>query len=161
MGGDLYGPDTPASSIDDEFYPEDYEVFGTTVNVRRAGGPSAYLWVDPDILKLKHRIGRGPFGDVWLATIHNSTEDFDEFHEVAVKMLPSDAEDHVRALLQKFETQFQQPEMVRGVSWPQGISVKNGKVSGIVLISHISSICLFWEEEGERSTEQFLCICDM
>ncbi|KAG6693372.1 hypothetical protein I3842_10G164800 [Carya illinoinensis] len=27
-------------------------------------------WIDPSSLKLKHRIGRGPFGDVFLATPH-------------------------------------------------------------------------------------------
>ena len=27
-------------------------------------------WIDPSSLKLNHRIGRGPFGDVWLATHH-------------------------------------------------------------------------------------------
>lgn len=129
MGGDLYGPVSPANSIDDEFYPEDYEVFGTTVNVGRAAGHTQSVWVDPEILKPLHRIGRGPFGDSWLATVHNSTADFDEYHEVAVKMLPVDSEEQVRSLLQKFESQFQITEGMRGVSWPQGISIKNGRVS--------------------------------
>ncbi|CAI9771497.1 unnamed protein product [Fraxinus pennsylvanica] len=35
----------------------------------------------------RHRIGRGPFGDVWLATHHSNTEHYKEYHEVAIKML--------------------------------------------------------------------------
>ncbi|KAL3699007.1 hypothetical protein R1sor_017029 [Riccia sorocarpa] len=74
-----------------------------------------------------HRIGRGLFGDVWLATLHNSTEEFDEFHEVAVKMMPLIADDRVRVLLAKFEGLFQAAQGLKRVSWPQGISTKNGK----------------------------------
>jgi len=101
---------------------EEFEVLESTVT------SSNQLWVDPNILKLLHRIGRGPFGDVWLATIHSSTKDFDEFHEVVVKMLP-DAHEHIHALLQRFQSTYQQFEAVKGVCWPQGISIKNGRVS--------------------------------
>jgi hypothetical protein len=131
MGGQQppYGLVSPNSSIDDELFPEDYEQFGTPVNVNRAADPSrTHPWVDPSILKLMHRVGRGHFGDVWLATIHNRTEDFDEYHEVAVKMLPTGSEEQVHSLLQKFESLFHTVQGLRGVSWPYGVSIKDGKV---------------------------------
>lgn len=121
MEGDAHGQDFSVLSAGNEF-SEEYEVLETTV-------PSSnQLWVDPSILKLLHRIGRGPFGDTWLATIHNSTKDFDEFHEVVVKMLP-DAREHIHSLLRKFQSTYQHAEAVKGVCWPQGISIKNGRVS--------------------------------
>jgi hypothetical protein len=120
MGGDSHGQEFSVNSAGND--SEEYEVLGTTVT------SSNHLWVDPSILKLSHRIGRGPFGDVWLATIHSSNKDFDEFHEVVVKMLP-DAHEHVNALLQRFQTTYQQVEAVKGVCWPQGITIKNGRVS--------------------------------
>ncbi|KAG5048404.1 hypothetical protein JHK85_009507 [Glycine max] len=65
-------------------------------------------WIEPERLKLRHRIGRGPFGDVWLATHHQSTEDYDEYHEVAAKMLPPIREEHMKTALEKFcELYFQ------------------------------------------------------
>lgn len=118
MGVDSHRLD---SSAGDAFNSEEYEDLGATV------ASSNYLWVDPNILKLSHRIGRGPFGDVWLATIHSSTKDFDEFHEVAVKMLP-DSREHMHSLLQRFQSTYQQVETVRGVCWPQGVTIKNGRV---------------------------------
>lgn len=121
MEGDAHGQDFSVLSASNEF-SEEYEVLETTV-------PSSnQLWVDPSILKLLHRIGRGPFGDTWLATIHNSTKDFDEFHEVVVKMLP-DAREHLNSLLRRFQSTYQHAEVVKGVCWPQGISIKNGRVS--------------------------------
>ncbi|KAL6587765.1 hypothetical protein OROMI_000743 [Orobanche minor] len=44
-------------------------------------------WIKAAELKLKHKIGHRVFGDVWLATHHQAADDFDEYHEVAVKML--------------------------------------------------------------------------
>lgn len=123
--GDSRGQDFSVNSADNE--SGDYEVLGTTVT------SSNHLWVDPNILKLLHRIGRGPFGDVWLATIHSSTKDFDEFHEVVVKMLP-DAHDHIHSLLQRFQNTYQHVEAVKGVCWPQGITIKNGRVSRVLLV---------------------------
>ncbi|CAK9273168.1 unnamed protein product [Sphagnum jensenii] len=114
-------------SIDDELFPEDYDRFGTAVNVKTGEPSRTHPWVDPNILKLMHRIGRGPFGDVWLATIHNCTEDFNEYHEVAVKMLPPGSEEQVRSSLRKFESVFHTAQGLRGVSWPYGISIKDGR----------------------------------
>jgi hypothetical protein len=128
MGGEQYGPVSPDSSINDELFPEDYDRFGTAVNVKTAEPSRTHPWVDPNILKLMHRIGRGPFGDVWLATIHNCTEDFNEYHEVAVKMLPPGSEEQVRSSLRKFESVFHTAQGLRGVSWPYGISIKDGRV---------------------------------
>ncbi|XP_039024357.1 uncharacterized protein LOC120157208 [Hibiscus syriacus] len=59
--------------------------------------------IDPSLLKLRHRIGRGPFGDVWLATYHSSTNDYDQYHEVAIKMLHPVKQDDTRTLLDKFD----------------------------------------------------------
>ncbi|OUZ99865.1 Protein kinase domain [Macleaya cordata] len=85
-------------------------------------------WIDPSALKLKHRIGRGPFGDVWLATHHRSTEDYDEYHEVAVKMLHPIKEDHMQAFVDKFEDLFSKYQGTQGVCRLHGISIRTGKI---------------------------------
>uniref|UniRef100_A0A6M2EQ20 Protein kinase domain-containing protein n=1 Tax=Populus davidiana TaxID=266767 RepID=A0A6M2EQ20_9ROSI len=84
--------------------------------------------IDPAKLKLRHRIGRGPFGDVWLATHHQSTEDYDEYHEVAVKMLQPLKEEHMRLVLDKFDGLFSKCQGVENVCFLHGISVMNGKI---------------------------------
>ncbi|GLT43648.1 hypothetical protein SLA2020_175840 [Shorea laevis] len=86
------------------------------------------IWIDPSTLKPRHRIGRGPFGDVWLATRHQSTEEYDEFHEVAIKVLHPISQDHVRAFLDKFDDLFSKCKGVHGVCSVQGVSVISGKV---------------------------------
>ncbi|KAG6409481.1 hypothetical protein SASPL_127521 [Salvia splendens] len=58
-------------------------------------------WIDPTRIKLRHRIGRGAFGDVWLAIHHRSSQDHDEYHEVAVKMLHPVKEDNIRDVLNR------------------------------------------------------------
>lgn len=88
----------------------------------------ASSWLDPASLNLKHRIGRGPFGDVWLATHHQSANDYDEFHEVAVKMLPPIKDESVQSILKKFEDLFFKIRGLRGVAWLHGVSVVQGKV---------------------------------
>ena len=133
MTGDSHGQDSSVNSSGND--AEEYEVLGTTVT------SSNHLWVDPNILKLSHRIGRGPFGDVWLATIHSSSKDFDEFHEVVVKMLP-DAHEHIHSLLQRFQTTYEHVEAVRGVCWPQGITIKNGRVSRVLPVFLIEVLIL-------------------
>ncbi|GKU87290.1 hypothetical protein SLEP1_g1714 [Rubroshorea leprosula] len=86
------------------------------------------IWIDPSTLKPRHRIGRGPFGDVWLATRHQSTEEYDEFHEVAIKVLHPISQDHVRTFLDKFDDLFSKCKGVHGVCSLQGVSVISGKV---------------------------------
>ncbi|BBN17803.1 hypothetical protein MPTK1_7g16990 [Marchantia polymorpha subsp. ruderalis] len=126
MGGDSFGPSLPRTASEEDYFGDDFEQFGSTSGLMETSSqrPS---WIEPDDLKLMHRIGRGLFGDVWLATLHNSTEEFDEFHEVAVKMMPLIADDRVRILLAKFEALFEAAQGLNRVSWPQGISTKNGK----------------------------------
>lgn len=96
-------------------------------------------WIDPLSLRLRHRIGRGPFGDVWLATHHRSAEDYDEYHEVAIKMLNLVKEDSMKAILDKFANLFPKYRTVEGVCWLHGISVINGKI-GIVMKFYEGSI---------------------
>ncbi|KAL5974274.1 hypothetical protein ACLOJK_030938 [Asimina triloba] len=85
-------------------------------------------WIDPGVFKLRHRIGRGPFGDVWLATQHQSTEDYDECHEVALKMLFPIKEDQMQTFLANFEDLFSKCREARGVCFLHGISTISGKV---------------------------------
>ncbi|KAM0973957.1 hypothetical protein ACFX2C_017206 [Malus domestica] len=85
-------------------------------------------WIEPVKLKLRHRIGRGPFGDVWLATHHQSTEDYDEYHEVAIKMFHSIKEDNMRAVLDKLADIFHKCQGVGGVCWLYGTSIISGKI---------------------------------
>ncbi|RVW65279.1 E3 ubiquitin-protein ligase KEG [Vitis vinifera] len=85
-------------------------------------------WIDPATLKLRHRIGRGPFGDVWLATQHLFAEDYDEYHEVAIKMLHPIKEDLMKVVLDKLENLFSKCQGLKGVCWLHGISVISGKI---------------------------------
>ena len=87
------------------------------------------LWIDPTTIKLRHRIGRGPFGDVWLATHHQTTENYVEYREVAVKMLHPIREDHIKIVLDKFSDLFCKCQSLKGVCLLQGISIIGGKVS--------------------------------
>ncbi|MCO5603071.1 hypothetical protein L7F22_057215 [Adiantum nelumboides] len=108
---------------------EDYEMCdaaGEKASLVEAPQPNS--WIKPDDLNLKHRIGRGPFGDVWLATLHSSNQDFDEFHEVAAKMLSFTSAHQVGDLLPKLNYIFQRCHNLSRVSSPRGISEKNGKI---------------------------------
>ncbi|GFZ08344.1 protein kinase superfamily protein [Actinidia rufa] len=86
------------------------------------------LWIDPTTIKLRHRIGRGPFGDVWLATHHQTTENYVEYREVAVKMLHPIREDHIKVVLDKFSDLFCKCQSLKGVCLLQGISIIGGKM---------------------------------
>ncbi|KAI8569098.1 hypothetical protein RHMOL_Rhmol02G0252600 [Rhododendron molle] len=86
-------------------------------------------WIDPATIKLRQRIGRGPFGDVWLATQHQATEDYAEYHEVVVKMMPPIKEDNIKVVLDKFNDLFSKCQGLKGVCWLHGISIISGKVS--------------------------------
>ncbi|KAL7159053.1 hypothetical protein ABFS83_01G003300 [Erythranthe nasuta] len=85
-------------------------------------------WIDPSTIKLRHRIGRGPFGDVWLATHHRASEDYEEFHEVAVKMLHPIKEDNVRDVLNRLDTILSKCRGLETVCWLNGLSVINKKI---------------------------------
>ncbi|XP_062101707.1 protein KINASE OF THE OUTER CHLOROPLAST MEMBRANE 1 isoform X2 [Humulus lupulus] len=78
----------------------------------------------PAKLKLRQRIGRGTFGDVWLATHLRSAGDY----EVAVKMLPLIKEEHMKVLLDKFDCLFSKCQALEGVCSIYGISVIGGKI---------------------------------
>ena len=102
-------------------------------------------WIDPSKLKLRHRIGRGTFGDVWLATHHESTEDYDKYHEVAVKMFPLIKEDHVNVLLDKLDGLFSKCQRLGGVCSLHGFSIISGKVIHVCLLDILlggSDMCL-------------------
>ncbi|KAH9618820.1 hypothetical protein KSS87_014565 [Heliosperma pusillum] len=96
-------------------------------------------WIDPSTLRLHHRIGRGPFGDVWLATHHRSAKDYDENHEVAIKMLNLMKEDNIKIVLDKLANIFPKCQAVKGLCWLHGISVINGKI-GIVMKFYEGSV---------------------
>ncbi|TKY58131.1 E3 ubiquitin-protein ligase KEG [Spatholobus suberectus] len=111
--------------------PFEYEILDSDANVLRtirASSNRTNPWIEPERLKLRHRIGRGPFGDVWLATHHLSTEDYDEYHEVAAKMLHPIKEDHIKMILEKFNELYFKCQGVANVPWLHGISILNGRI---------------------------------
>ena len=92
-------------------------------------GPSQISpWIDPSVLNLKHRIGRGPFGDVWIATHHQRTEDYDRYHEVAVKMLHPIKEDQLQFFSARFDEIFSKCQGLGNVCFLHGISTQNWRV---------------------------------
>uniref|UniRef100_A0A5B6ZUM3 Putative E3 ubiquitin-protein ligase KEG isoform X1 n=1 Tax=Davidia involucrata TaxID=16924 RepID=A0A5B6ZUM3_DAVIN len=113
-----------AASFDYELYEGDPDHLRTVVATPTKSSP----WIDPASLKVKHRIGRGPFGDVWLATHHQSADDYDEYHEMAVKMLHPVKEDHMQNFLERFEELFLKLRRLQGVGWLHGISIISGKI---------------------------------
>ncbi|KAK7384687.1 hypothetical protein VNO78_30388 [Psophocarpus tetragonolobus] len=111
--------------------PFEYEILDSDAEVLRtvrASSNRTNPWIEPERLKLRHRIGRGSFGDVWLATLHQSTEDYDEYHEVAAKMLHPIREDRVKIVLEKFNELYFKCKGVASVSWLHGVSVLNGRI---------------------------------
>ncbi|KAL1809725.1 hypothetical protein ACET3Z_026715 [Daucus carota] len=117
-------PAQQPASFDYELYEGDPDHLRTVVATPNQATP----WIDPATLKLKHRIGRGPFGDVWLATHHQSSDEYDRYHEVAVKMLHPVKEDHMQKFLNKFEQIFLKSRQLQGVCWLHGISIISGKI---------------------------------
>ncbi|KAK3130899.1 hypothetical protein QOZ80_6BG0499410 [Eleusine coracana subsp. coracana] len=92
-------------------------------------GPSQISpWIDPSVLNLKHRIGRGPFGDVWIATHHQRTEDYERYHEVAVKMLHPIKEDQLQLFSARFDEIFSKCRGLNNVCFLHGISTQNGRI---------------------------------
>lgn len=91
-------------------------------------------WIDPAKLKLRHRIGRGIFGDVWLATHNQSTDKNHEvFREVAVKILHPIKEDSVGSVLNMLSDLFSKCEGLETVCNLQGVSIIGGKVREFLL----------------------------
>lgn len=86
-------------------------------------------WIDPKMLKLMHRIGRGPFGDVWIATHHLCSEGFERYHEVAVKMLFPLKDDQMSAFLARFDEIFYRCYGLDNICFLHGITNINGRVS--------------------------------
>lgn len=149
------GESTPAVSFDYELYEGDPDHLRTVA----ATPPLISPWIDPASLKLKHRIGRGPFGDVWLATHHQSGADFDEYHEVAVKMLHPVEEDHMQKFLNKFEELFPKLRRHSGVCWLHGISILSGKV--LSLTSYMSNNVLFFSVAIITVTIHLVMFCQI
>uniref|UniRef100_A0A5B6ZUM7 Putative E3 ubiquitin-protein ligase KEG n=2 Tax=Davidia involucrata TaxID=16924 RepID=A0A5B6ZUM7_DAVIN len=121
MAGQLVA-NRPTTSFDFELVESD--LLSTVVASPNQISP----WIDPATIKLRHRIGRGPFGDVWLATHHQTTEDYEEYNEVAVKMLHPIKEDNIRAVLDKFNDMFSKCQGLEGICWLHGISIISGKM---------------------------------
>lgn len=128
-----------AGSFEFELFEGDPDNLRTVVATSSQRGP----WIDPVTLKLRHRIGRGTFGDVWLATHHQSTEDYDEYHEVAVKMLHPIKDDHVKTILDRFNDLYLKCQAVEGLCWLHGISILGGKVSLVLAVFLFLFILLF------------------
>ncbi|KAK6912230.1 Serine-threonine/tyrosine-protein kinase, catalytic domain [Dillenia turbinata] len=123
MAEQMNAPASPPS-FEYELFEGDPDHLRTVV----ASPPPSKPWIDPVSLKLKHRIGRGTFGDVWLATHHQTAPEFDQFHEVALKMLHSMREDHTQTFLKKFEEIFVKCRRLQGVCWLHGITIISGKI---------------------------------
>lgn len=113
-----------ASSFEYELFEGDPDHLRTVVATENQTSP----WIDPSSLKLRHRIGRGLFGDVWLATHHRSTEDYDDYLEVAVKMLHPIKEDYTKAVLEKLEDIIHKCQGLESVCWLHGTSFISGKI---------------------------------
>ncbi|PON90080.1 Tyrosine-protein kinase [Trema orientale] len=118
------GKTKPVTSFEYELFEGDPDHLITVVATPAPTGP----WIDPASLKLKYRVGRGPFGDVSLATHHQSSHDFDEYHELAVKVLHPLDKDHTQKFLDKFEELFFKCRELRSVCWLHGISIIDGKI---------------------------------
>lgn len=114
-----------STPFDFEIVDNEYDQLTTTDESANYINP----WMNPASIKLRHTLGRGPFGDVWLATRHQVTEDYEEYHEVAVKMLHHIKEDNIKAVLDKFNVLFSKSRGLQGACLLHGVSVINGKVN--------------------------------
>ncbi|XP_075101400.1 protein KINASE OF THE OUTER CHLOROPLAST MEMBRANE 1 [Nicotiana tabacum] len=114
----------PTSAFDFEIVEGVSDKLTTVVASSSQSSP----WIDPATIKLRQRIGRGLFGDVWLATRHQATADYDEYHEVAVKMLHPMKEENINVVLDRLGNLFTQCQELQHICWLQGLSVINGKL---------------------------------
>lgn len=147
------GTEKPAVFFEYELFEGDPDHLRTVKATPTQTGP----WIDPSSLKLKHRIGRGPFGDVWLATHHQLGHDFEEHHEVAVKMLHPLKEGHTQNFLEKFEELFLKFRGLQCVCWLHGISIINGQIC-IAMILHEGSVGdrMAWLKGGKLQLQDVL-----
>ncbi|KAL3844033.1 hypothetical protein ACJIZ3_001436 [Penstemon smallii] len=118
-------PSWPKASFEFELVDGDS---GDSSTVIVASSNKINPWIDPATIKLRHRIGRGPFGDVWLATHHRTSDDYEEYHEVAVKMLHPVKEDNIRDVLTKLDNLLSKCQGLETVCWLHGLSVINKKI---------------------------------
>lgn len=96
-------------------------------------------WIDTGDLQLKHRIGRGQFGDMWIATRHIKDLGQSRYHEVAVKMLYPFKDDQLLSFKSRFDEVFLKCRGLESVCMLHGISVQNGRVC-IVMMFYEGSV---------------------
>lgn len=108
---------------------EDFEIVYNDVDA--ASKTQFSPLIDPERIVLRHRVGRGPFGDVWLATLHQRAEDYEEYHAVAVKMLHQIKEDSIKTVLDKLSELLYKSRGLKGSCWLYGASVITGKVRNV------------------------------
>ncbi|XP_051137411.1 uncharacterized protein LOC127255741 [Andrographis paniculata] len=117
--------DDPPSSLF-EFVIIDGEVMENSTSAASSKQPTP--WIDPAAIRLRHRIGRGPFGDVWLATHRRASEDYEECHEVAVKVLNPVKEDSVRDAINRLDTVLSKCQGLETVCWIYGLSIISKRI---------------------------------
>ncbi|EFJ25729.1 hypothetical protein SELMODRAFT_52199, partial [Selaginella moellendorffii] len=81
-------------------------------------------WINPGDVRHLYRIGRGQFGDVFLASARFQSQE----RQVAVKMLPLVGSEMIETVLRRFDAALFACQGLKGVSVPLGVSMKNGKV---------------------------------
>lgn len=114
----------PTTPFEFELVESDSDQLSTVV----ASSAQRMPWIEPAKVKLRHRIGRGPFGDVWLATLHQATEDYEEYHEVALKMLHPLKEDQISLVLNRLGDVFSKCQELGSVCRLEGASIISGKL---------------------------------
>ncbi|GAA0149828.1 hypothetical protein LIER_08909 [Lithospermum erythrorhizon] len=85
-------------------------------------------WIDPKKVNLRHRIGVGLFGDLWLATHHYTTKGFEEYREVAVKMLHRIKDDDSDLVLNRLHDLISKCRELQNVCCLHGICIINEKL---------------------------------
>eukprot|EP00271_Cylindrocystis_brebissonii_P014051 TRINITY_DN34_c0_g1_i1.p1 TRINITY_DN34_c0_g1~~TRINITY_DN34_c0_g1_i1.p1 ORF type:complete len:726 (+),score=140.63 TRINITY_DN34_c0_g1_i1:240-2417(+) len=116
-----------------------------------------------NVLRLGHRIGRGTSGDTYLARLHSKNEDFSNFHEVAVKVLPKQSSSACPAREQAILAQLNSLiEGLRGkprnvICAPLHAAIANEQIRVIMPLYPKSLGDIMTHQHGERLTmDQFL-----